>query len=172
LRAFTPHDQKAVRAAAQTFRQNSTLDVEATITTLQVGEALVSVLDDRGTPTVVERALIVPPQSQIGILSEAERKEAISRSPLNGIYEQQIDRDSAFERLAARRTSMKAEADGVREQQQPSGVRDLIFGTSRRQGAVEALTKSAVRTVGNGIGRAILRGILGSIFGGKGRAAR
>ena len=102
LRAFSPKDQKAVRAAAQTFRANPKIDTETAITELGVGEALVSVLDEKGQPTPVERVLICPPQSRIGPLSDSERSEQMQRSPLRSKYEQTLDRESAYETLAAR----------------------------------------------------------------------
>lgn len=169
LRAFTPQDQKAVKTAAQTFRQNPKIDTEDVITQLAVGEALVSVLDAEGRPTVVERTLVAPPESRIGPATDTERAETLSRSPLKGIYEQMVDRESAFERLKQKPTQPEAPAP------QPSPPpREEMSGPfsrpapaprpSNRQGMGEAFMKSAVRSIGSSLGRQILRGVLGSIL--------
>src|SRR5207248_5324494 len=102
LRAFTPRDQKAVHAAAQTFRQNPKLQTEEVLTELAVGEALVSMLDDKGTPGVVQRAKIVPPRSQIGAITSEQRKQIVEASVLTGHYEKTVDRESAYEKLQVR----------------------------------------------------------------------
>src|SRR5207237_7730628 len=112
LRAFTPRDQKAVQAAAQTFRQNPKLKVETVLTQLAVGEALVSMLDENGSPRIVERAKIVPPRSQVGAITPDQRKQIISASVLAGHYEKAVDRESAFEKLKAR-AGQKVEAAGT-----------------------------------------------------------
>ena len=177
LRAFTPRDQKAVKSAAQTLRQNPKLDTETVITELGVGEALVSFLDGKGRPNVVERAFVLPPASRIGPLKPEERDAAIRRSVLYGHYERAVDRDSAYEKLKARAAAAQA------PEQAPTapaggggilgGLGDLLGGGASRGGrqtAVEAAVKSAARAIGSELGRRVLRGVLGSILGGgKGR---
>jgi DNA helicase HerA-like ATPase len=162
LRAYTPRDQRAVRAAAETFRPNPAVDVERVITELGVGEALVSFLDDRGTPRPVERALVLPPRSRLAPLTADERAQAVASSPLRGRYEALVDRESAHELLAKRAVAKEAEAPPV-----PAG---------RGRGATGAagdmlgkMAQSAMRAAGTQIGRAVMRGILGSMFGGGGR---
>ncbi len=180
LRAFTPRDQRAVRAAAETFRQNPKVDVEKAILELGVGEALVSFLDAKGQPSVVERAFILPPRSRIGPIMPEARREIIRTSLVAGHYERTIDRDSAYEMLksradaAARRQEQEEEArrasevpapqrpyqypdPGRQAPRRPVGRRDTLF---------EAMAKSAARSVGSSVGRQILRGVLGSILGG------
>lgn len=192
LRAFSPRDQKAVKAAAETMRDNPALDEEATITELGVGEALVSCLDEKGRPGIVERALIVPPQAQIGPITEAERSAIIQGSLLAGHYEKAVDRESAYEILKGRTVDKQAEPNAITanaqttaaEAAQPAsesgGVLDSlggmlggVFGGSRsapttrvsnRQGMGEAFAKSAMRSIGSAVGREIIRGVLGSIF--------
>jgi uncharacterized protein len=154
LRAFTPRDQKAVKAAAQTFRQNPKLDVEAAITELGVGEALVSFLDDKGRPNIVDRALVYPPQSQLPPLTSAERESIIKQSSLFGHYEKVVDRESAYEMLKAR--APQAESTTA-----PTGK----TWQSEVAGTLSALGKSAARAMGTQVGREIMRGVLGSIFG-------
>jgi DNA helicase HerA-like ATPase len=156
LRAFTPRDQKAVKAAAQTFRQNKELDVEAAITELGVGEALVSFLNDKGQPNVVDRALIYPPQGCLPPLAAAEREQIIKQSTLYGHYEKSLDRESAYEMLKTRAPQAPAGQAPV-----PSGgawqtEAGRLFG---------ALSKSAAHAIGSQVGREIIRGVLGSIFG-------
>ncbi|MGD2031368.1 MAG: DUF853 family protein [Gammaproteobacteria bacterium] len=157
LRAFTPRDQKAVRAAASTFRQNPALDTERVITELGIGEALVSVLEDKGVPGIVERCLVCPPRSRIGPADERERAEVMSRSPVSGRYDQVVDRDSAHEMLARR-------AEKIVEQRKPDKPRRSGGG---RQGYGEAVTKSILRSLGSTLGRSLgkelLRGILGGV---------
>jgi hypothetical protein len=156
LRAFTPRDQKAVKAAAQTFRQNKELDVEAAITELGVGEALVSFLNDKGQPTVVDRALIYPPQSQLPPLTAAESDQIIKQSELFGHYEKVLDRESAYEMLKARAP------------QTPAGQAPASSGGAWQTEAgklLGALSKSAAHAIGSQVGREIIRGVLGSIFG-------
>ena len=157
LRAFTPRDQKAVKAAATTFRQNKDLDVETVITELGVGEALVSFLNDKGQPTVVDRALIFPPESQLPPLAEAERAEIVKQSTLYGHYEKLLDRESAYEMLKARAP-----------QAEPGQV--LSSGSDAWQSEagklIGAMGKSAAHAIGSQVGREIIRGVLGSIFGG------
>ena len=154
LRAFTPKDQKAVRVAAQTFRANPAFDTETVITQLGVGEALVSVLDRDGVPTAVERVLVAPPESRIGPLTEAERADVLSRSPWRGRYDEPLDRDSAWEELRRQAELKQPPA----EKGKPSKT-----GGRQRQGVLEAMAKSAARSIGSTLGRQIMRGILGSL---------
>ncbi len=177
LRAFTPRDQKAVKAAATTFRQNPKLDVEKAITELVVGEALVSFLDEKGRPHPVERAYVIPPRSRIGTLSPDERRQVIASSLVAGHYEKAVDRESAYEILAAR-AGGRAEAGGAQEPAEEPGVLGGILGKlglpgggatkgRTRETAVEAAAKSAARAIGSEVGRRIIRGVLGSILGGR-----
>jgi len=176
LRAFSVRDQKAVRAAAETMRDNPELDEQAAITELGVGEALVSLLNEKGTPTIVERALIVPPQAHIGPISEAERAALIQSSLLAGHYEKTVDRESAYEIIKGRATEKQAEAEKAAPAAQSSegGLGGMLGGllgggSSRRQSAGEAMVKSVVRTVGAELGRQLVRGVLGSLMGGSTR---
>jgi DNA helicase HerA-like ATPase len=167
LRAFTPKDQKAVKAAAETLRPNPRLKVERAITELAVGEALVSFLDEKGRPTMVERAFVVPPGSQIGPIPERERQDLVRSSALQGKYETAVDRESAYEKLKSR-TVEHREAP---KEAAPSPVSDILFGKTgprggrQSQGIVEAMAKSAARAIGSELGRQVLRGVLGSILG-------
>ena len=156
LRAFTPRDQKAVKAAATTFRQNKNVDVESAITELGVGEALVSFLNDKGQPTPVERALIYPPQSQLPPLAAGEREQVVKQSTLYGHYEKIVDRDSAYEML-------KARAPQAETGQAPSQSGSGWQGEAGK--LLGALGKSAAHAIGSQVGREIIRGVLGSIFG-------
>jgi DNA helicase HerA-like ATPase len=156
LRAFTPRDQKAVKAAAQTFRPNKKIDVEKAITELGVGEALVSFLDEKGQPNPVDRALIFPPQSQLPPLAGAEREQVIRQSTLYGHYEKIVDRESAYEMLKVR--APQAGTD-------PAGSQSGASWQSEAGSLLEAAGKSAVRAMGTQLGREIIRGVLGSIFG-------
>ena len=174
LRAFSPRDQKAVKAAAETMRDNKNLDEEAAITELAVGEALISLLDENGRPTVVERALIVPPEAQVGPLQADERKQIINQSLLAGHYEAAIDRESAYEKIKARISQAAQAAPATTEESKSSGWGDMLGsvfggGTSRRQGVGETLVKTVVRTIGSEIGRQVIRGVLGSMTGGRKR---
>jgi DNA double-strand break repair helicase HerA and related ATPase len=173
LRAFTPRDQKAVKAVAETMRPNPALDVEQAITELAVGEALVSLLDAEGRPSVTERALIVPPGSRVGPIDAAERARLIAASPTGGHYETAVDRESAYEKLKARaappaHTPDKPAPPASRD---PSIASDILFGKRgprggrQSQGLIEAMAKSAARTVGSQAGRALIRGVLGSLLG-------
>jgi hypothetical protein len=174
LRAFTPKDQKAVKSAAETMRPNPKLKIAQVITELGVGEALVSLLDDKGRPGVTERAFVVPPGSQLGPLGEAERAAAVAASPLARHYEKAVDRESAYEKLKARAEQVAAEqaAAGPKESSMAS---DILFGKTgprggrQSQGLIEAMAKSAARTVGSQVGRELIRGVLGSLLGGKRR---
>ncbi len=167
LRAFTPRDRKAVKLVAENFRENPAIDTRSAITELGTGEALVSVLDGRGAPTPVERILIRPPASRIGPLSEAERREIIARSPLKGRYDEEIDRESAYEMLkkkAEEEARMEA-AERARAEQEKAARR--AGRGSRRQSVWEAMAKSVARSMGSSLGRQIVRGILGSLLGGR-----
>jgi DNA helicase HerA-like ATPase len=195
LRAFTPRDQKAVKSAATTLRANPKLDVEAAITELAVGEALVSMLDDKGRPTVVERAFVVPPGTRVGPISAGERAALIKASALAGVYDTPVDRESAYEKLTGR-VDGQAPAPGKRETATPAGsagdaekpartdaaksasgggfmdsLGDLLGGSTgprggRREGALQAAAKSAARAIGSQVGRELVRGVLGSLLGG------
>ncbi|ODU37027.1 MAG: ATP-binding protein [Thiobacillus sp. SCN 63-374] len=182
LRAFSARDQKAVKAAAETMRDNPALDEAAVITELGVGEALVSMLDEKGRPGVVERAFVVPPQGQIGPITAAQRQQLVQTSLVAGAYDKTVDRESAHEILKARaeQAAQAAAAQAQAEQQaksanQPAAgggglggvLGDILGGSGRREGAVEAMAKSAARSIGSQIGRSLSRGLLGSLFGGK-----
>ncbi len=177
LRAFTPRDQKAVKTAAQTFVANPALDVAKAIAELGTGEALVSTLQDKGIPMPVERTLIAPPRCRMGAITPEERAQARAASPIGTRYDQAIDRDSAAEMLAkkAEAVAEQAKAPPARTRDQDDAdepgigqsVKDVVFGTKRRQGMVETMAKQTARTVGSQIGRQILRGLLGGLFGGK-----
>jgi DNA helicase HerA-like ATPase len=155
LRAFTPRDQKAVKAAAQTFRQNPDIDVESAITELGVGEALVSFLNDKGQPNIVDRALIYPPQSQLPPLAASEREQVVRQSTLYGHYEKVVDRESAYELLKARAPQVAAGQATTQSAGWQSEAGKLLG----------ALGTSAARAIGSQVGREIIRGVLGSIFG-------
>ena len=170
LRAFTPRDQKAVKTAAETLRPNPKVKAERVITELAVGEALVSFLDEKGTPCMVERAYVVPPASQLGPITEGERAELVRRSPVAAKYDTPVDRESAYEKLTARTAAKPAEPA-----HSSNPVSDILFGKTgprggrQSQGMVEALAKSAARSIGSELGRQVLRGLLGSVLGGKKR---
>jgi len=195
LRAYTPRDQKAVRTAAETFVANSKLNVAKVIGELSVGEALVSTLQDKGVPMPVERTIICPPRCRMGAIAPDERATMRSRSPIGGKYDTRVNRESAYEILSRR--SVSADAPPARPAEAPARdeapsrgqtpsrggapapekeestiggqVSDILWGTKRRQGMVEAMAKQAARTVGSQIGRQILRGVLGGILGGSRR---
>jgi len=166
LRAFTPRDQKAVHAAAETFRSNEKLDTETVITEMGVGEALVSMLTGKGVPSPVERTLIRPPASRIGPITPDERQKVLGNSPVAGRYDQPVDRESAQEVLQ-KRADAKAKADAdaqagaTAEKEQAKAARQA---GSNRQTVVEAMVKSVVRSVGTSVGRSIVRGLLGSLM--------
>jgi hypothetical protein len=184
LRAFTPRDQKAVTAAAQTFRQNPKLKVEKVLTELGVGEALVSMLDENGSPQIVDRAKIIPPRSQVGAITPDQRKQIIQSSPIAGHYEKAVDRESAYEKLQARATEKASTAGAPPTPAAPSAAtpgeaQSSIFGTIGSifqptigpRGAVHdsmatSMVKSAARAASSQMGRQIIRGILGSFLGG------
>ncbi|MCC7546730.1 MAG: DUF853 family protein [Burkholderiales bacterium] len=189
LRAYTPRDQKAVKTAASTMRQNPEIDTEKAIAELAVGEALVSMLDEKGRPGIVERAWILPPGSRIGAITPTERRQAVRASVLFGHYDETVDRDSAYEKLrsaAASRMSPAPEqkADEPAAPTAPAGggsVMDVLGGIlvgstgprgGRREGMLEAAAKSAARSVGSQLGRQIMRGVLGGLLGGSTRTRR
>ncbi len=170
LRAYTPRDQKAVHAAATTFRPNPKIKVEQVITEIGVGEALVSFLDEKGRPTMVERAFVCPPKSQIGPITPEERSALLKGSLVAGQYEKTVDRESAFEKLKERRGNASTPATGGSS----GGLGGLLEkiglpsgGSSKREGVVEAAIKSAARAMASEAGRRIVRGVLGSILGGR-----
>jgi DNA helicase HerA-like ATPase len=179
LRAFTPRDQKAVKAAAETFRANPKLNVEEAITQLSVGEALISLLDENGTPMPVDRGFVVPPASRLGAITPEERQKVINSSVLFGHYEKSVDRESAYERLKGRAETSATAAPAPdlatsSQQGQPAksspswtnSVGEILGGSGYRQGLAEALMKSAARAIGSQAGRQIARGLLGGILGG------
>jgi DNA helicase HerA-like ATPase len=192
LRAFTPRDQKAVKAAATTFRPNPGLDVEAAITELAVGEGLISVLDEKGAPLPVERAFVYPPQSKIGPITPDEQKKVIQSSVLFGHYEKTVDRESAYERLQQKAApSAPASAPQSTQRYTPTapdqpqssgagwmGTLGTILGGStgprggHHEGLGEAMAKSAARSIGSAAGRQLLRGVLGSLLGGSSGSRR
>ena len=167
LRAFTPKDQKTVKAVANSFRQNPELEVAKAVTQLGVGEALVSVLNSDGSPTQVEQILICPPESRIGPMTVEERQTQLDRSPFKGRYDDVVDRESAYELLAkraeeaAKQTELQEQAEAEKKSQAKSKA------PSRRQSPMEAMIKSAARSIGSHIGRQVIRGIMGSIFKGR-----
>jgi len=172
LRAFTPADQKAVKVAAQTLRPNPNFSAEEVITQLGVGEALVSVLDSSGVPTVVERAFIAPPASKIGPLTPDERRKVIEASPIFGHYEKQIDRESAFEIIQAQKgqSSPQSQSPAPTNEEKPNILNEILFGTTgprggRKPGLIEKAATSAVRSAANNVGRELARGLLGSLLG-------
>ena len=174
LRAYTPRDQKAVKATAQTMRPQAGLDIERAITELSVGEALVSLLDSKGRPSPTERAFIMPPASQLGPITPAQRQSLLQQSLVAGVYEQAIDRESAHEKLSKAppqdaHAGTTSEANGVVD-----GLKDALPGSTgprggRREGLAQTLIKSAVRTIGSSVGREIVRGVLGGLLGGRRR---
>jgi DNA helicase HerA-like ATPase len=173
LRAFTPKDQKAVRVAAQTFRPNPGLDTEQVITELGVGEALVSTLDAKGTPSVVQRVLVAPPGSHLGPIDPEERAALMRASLVQGIYDKAVDRESAYE-ILQRRAQEAAEAAEQAEAAEAATMARQAEAksrprSSRRQSPVDAFVTSAARSIGTQIGRSLIRGILGSLTGSKRR---
>ena len=184
LRAFTPRDQKAVKAAASTMRAKPGLDIETAITELAVGEALVSFLDEKGRPSITERVFVLPPGSQIGPITPHQRQALIANSLVAGVYERTVDRESAYEKLKGRVaasapttpggvTSARAEAPAEEASGGGmfGGLSSILFGStgprgSARDGLAQSMAKSAVRTMGSTVGREIIRGVLGSLLGG------
>ena len=194
LRAYTPRDQKAVKATAETMRQKPGLDIETAITELAVGEALVSLLDAKGRPSVTERVFVLPPGSQLGPITPAQRAALIQGSVVAGAYEKTVDRDSAYEKLKGRVASAQDQApagnggarssapapNGTAAAPAPAGggvlggLSDILFGSTgprggKHEGLAESMARSAVRTIGSSVGREILRGVLGGIMGSKKR---
>jgi DNA helicase HerA-like ATPase len=173
LRAFTPRDQAAVKAAATTFRANPKVDVQKAIGELEVGEALVSFLDAKGTPNPVERAFVIPPGSRLGPLTADERRKVIDASLVAGHYEKEVDRESAYEKLQTR----AAPGGGTATPSSGGGFDEILGKIGLPQGgkpagrgretAIEAAAKSAARAIGSEVGRRVIRGVLGSIFGGR-----
>jgi uncharacterized protein len=184
LRAFTPRDQKAVKAAAETFRQNPSFDTAKAITELGVGEALVSTLEERGTPSLVERTLIAPPSGRVGPISEAERKAIVQKSPLRGKYDDAVDSESAYEMLAKRKQMAEQPAEAAASsgglggilgkitdalgggQPQPAGKGRGSQRMSTTEIIIRSMATSAARSVGTQLTRVILRNVLGGIVGG------
>jgi DNA helicase HerA-like ATPase len=177
LRAYTPRDQKAVKATAQTMRQKPGLDIETAITELAVGEALVSLLDVKGRPSVTERVYVLPPGSQIGPITPQQRQQLLQNSLVAGVYEKSVDRESAYEKLKERAeaaapqpgTAGQAASGGIL-----GGLNDMLFGSTGPRGAkydglAQSMAKSAVRTMGSAVGREIIRGVLGNLLGSKKR---
>ena len=177
LRAFTPRDQKAVKAAAQTMRPNPGFDTEKAIQEVGVGEAVVSFLDEKGRPGMVERVYILPPASRIGPITPEERKAVIAASPVAGVYEQTVDRESAYEKLKGRAVESSKDSTAAAAAGDGGGIMGsikdslggLMTGSGRKDSIVEAMAKSAARTMGSTVGREIMRGVLGSLMGGKRR---
>ena len=187
LRAFTPRDQKAVKSAAETMRQNPKFSIETAITELAVGEALVSFLDEKGRPGVTERVYVLPPCSQIGPITAQQRKTLIANSIVTGVYEKVADRESAFEAIKGRTQAHMADEATAKEavdkmsktvaKEQPAeaggGILDslgsLLGGGARRTraSAGEQMFKSAASAIGREVGRQVIRGVLGGIFGGR-----
>ena len=169
MRAFTPRDQKAVKAAAQTFRQNPEFDTEEAITQLGVGEALVSVLDPKGVPTMVERTLIRPPSSQMGPIDDDERKKLVKNSPVYGLYDEGIDRESAYELLekrADKRAKQEAAEQEAKEREKAEKAKSKSSRSSgyQRQSTTERFFKNLASSVGRQLGSALVRGLLGSLL--------
>ena len=192
LRAFTPRDQKAVKATATTMRPNPGLDIERAITELAVGEALLSFLDSKGRPSVTERAFVLPPGSQLGPITPEQRQALLAGSLVAGVYEKTLDRESAYEILSARTADTLDAAAAVTAKNGKAGAvggaaaaaqsqgglvgefSSVLFGSTgprggQRDGLVQTMAKSTARTMGSSLGREILRGVLGSIFGGRKR---
>ncbi|MGA8008315.1 MAG: helicase HerA-like C-terminal domain-containing protein [Thiomonas sp.] len=176
LRAFTPRDQKAVKTAADTMRPNPGLDVAQAITELAVGEALVSLLDDKGRPTPTERVWMMAPGSRIGPINPEERKVLMQGSLVAGVYEKSVDRESAYERLKGRveatptpAAPAPASSGGGLLDSLGQGLGGLARGSGRKDSVLETLAKSAARTIGSTVGREIIRGVLGSLLGGSKR---
>jgi hypothetical protein len=185
LRAFTPRDQKAVKSVAETMRPNPKLDINQVITELAVGEALVSLLDAKGQPGITERAWMLAPGSQLGPLTEPERKALIAQSVVAGVYDKTVDRESAFEKLQAGAGAAVGGGDagavkgGAAKPAQEDGglmgqLGSILFGSTgprggHREGMLESAAKSAARSASTQVAREITRGILGSLLGGKRR---
>jgi DNA helicase HerA-like ATPase len=194
LRAFTPRDQKAVKSTAQTMRPKAGLDIEAAITELAVGEALVSLLDAKGRPSETERVFVIPPGSQLGPITDAQRQQLRQGSLVAGVYEKLLDRESAYEMFAQHAGQRGAQATAEEAKAAPrmpripgaakpeaeaaagggigGMVNEALFGRTgprggQYDGLVQTMAKTAARTVASGLGRQILRGVLGGLLGGK-----
>lgn len=171
LRAFTAKDQKQLKATAETFRSDGSFDLQEALGQLAIGEALVSLLDEKGTPTVTQRAMIAPPTSRLGAISDAERAACLQESVLRGVYETPIDRESAYELL----TKQVEEEQAPPKTQSEGSIFDSVFGGGsskggrRRQNPLEAMISSAARSIGSQLGRSISRGLFSSLSGGSRR---
>jgi DNA helicase HerA-like ATPase len=179
LRAFTPRDQKAVRSAAETFRPNPKLDTAGVISQLGKGEALVSFLEGNGIPSMVERALVLPPAARVGPVTPQERRASLAASPLRGKYDELVDRDSAFEMLQRKAAEAQAAAAEAQHQKQEAeagqgGILGSVLGSvlggssgRRRMSTTEIVVNSVARsmasTAGRQIANALLRGVLGGL---------
>jgi len=190
LRAFTPRDQKAVKSAAETMRPNPGLDIGAAITELAVGEALISLLDEKGRPGITQRVYCIPPGSQIGPITPEQRKSLMAGSLIAGVYEKTEERESAYEKLAQRAAASAdaaqqagagpggtATAAGDGAGGVLGGLGGILFGSTgprggKREGLAESMAKSAVRTMGSTVSRELIRGVLGSLLGGMGKRRR
>ncbi|MCR5084839.1 MAG: DUF853 domain-containing protein [Succinivibrionaceae bacterium] len=166
LRAFTPRDQKALRAAASSFRQNPAIDAEAAIAELGVGEALISTLDPKGVPGMVERALVVPPEGQVGPITPTERQDLMASSLVAGVYEREVDRESAYEILA--RHAAAREEEQRRAALEQERERERRASSRRGGGVLDSVVRSATRSISSSVGRqignALVRGLLGGLF--------
>jgi DNA helicase HerA-like ATPase len=185
LRAYTPRDQAAVKATATTMRQNPKIDIEKAITELEVGEALISFLDEKGRPSVTERVYVLPPASQIGPITTAQRQTLMADSIVAGVYEKTVDRESAFEKIKGHVQDRLNQSDAAsadpKSKSTPAAkedgglmgsLNDVLFGKTGPRGGVhdglaQTMAKSAVRSIGSSVGREIIRGVLGGIFGGR-----
>ncbi len=172
LRAYTPRDKKAVKAAATTFRENPNLNTEKVITELGVGEALVSVLDLKGVPTMVQQTLIRPPESRMGPAKPAERKAVFAKSPIKGVYDKKIDRESAAEKLKARTEKAAQKAKEIETEREYKAKKAKRKSASRekrtrRESTTQTVIKSATKIATSRLGQSIIRGVLGSIFKGR-----
>ena len=165
LRAFTPKDRQVLKSVARSFRHNEEFDTETVLTELGIGEALVSSLDANGVPKPVQRTLIRPPESRIGPLTDAERKAHLDKSPFRGRYDTVVDRESAYELLKKRAAEMQLKQDEEKRLKAEQNVKPAK--STKKQGVGDAFMKSAARSIGSYVGRQIIRGVLGSIFGGK-----
>jgi hypothetical protein len=162
LRAFTPKDQQAVRAAAETMRDNELLDEKKALMELGVGEALISFLDEKGIPGITQRSFVIPPLSYIGPISESLRRELMNDSIVGTLYDQTIDSESAYERLTQRLIEQKSQNGQIA--QEKADAKEETKTSNGRESAMEALVKSASRAIGSQLGREIIRGVLGSLF--------
>ena len=173
LRAYTPRDKKAVKAAATTFRENPQLDTEKVITELGVGEALVSVLDPDGVPTIVQQTKIRPPESRMGPATKTERKSVFEQSPIKDVYDEAIDRESAAEKLlarteeAAKKAEKKADKEREYKAKKPKATKTKRKKRSSRETTTQTVVKSATKIFTSRLGQSIIRGIMGSIFKGR-----